>query len=93
MGIGSKIKGFFGRVWNGAKKGYSKAKQFIRDKITPIYNKIAPVLKMIPQTAAATSVVDNVIPKINNISDDLGTGLKQGVQIGLDNLKKYGVMK
>lgn len=93
MGLGSKIKGFFGRVWNGAKKGYSKTKQFIRDKITPIYNKISPILKMIPQTAAVSSVADKVIPQINNLSDDLGTGLKQGVQIGVDNLKKYGILK
>lgn len=93
MGIGSKIKGFFGRVWNGAKKGYSKTKQFIRDKITPIYNKISPILKMIPQTAAISSVADSVIPKINNISDDLGTGLKQGVQMGMDKLKGMGVLR
>ena len=93
MGFGSKIKGFFGRVWNGAKSGYSKAKRFIREKITPVVEKITPILKMIPQTSAAANVVDKVVPQINNLSDDLSTGIKQGVKIGMDRLKDAGIMK
>lgn len=93
MGLGQKIKGFFGRVWKGAKKGYSKAKQFIRDKVTPIYNKISPILKMIPQTSGIAAAGDMVLPKINNLSDDLGTGIKQGVQMGVDKLKGMGILR
>lgn len=80
MGLGSKIKGFFGRVWGGIKKGWSKAKEFIRNKITPIYEKAKPLINMIPGAGVVTGVVDKILPVVNNLSDDAGGAIKQGVQ-------------
>lgn len=74
-------KGFFGRVWSGIKKGWSKAKDFIRNTITPLYEKAKPLINMVPGASAITSVVDKVLPVVNNtISDDGAEALKQGLK-------------
>lgn len=80
MGLGSKIKGFFGRVWSGVKKGWSKAKEFIRNRITPIYEKAKPLINLIPGANVVTGVVDKILPAVNGVSDDAAGAIKQGVQ-------------
>lgn len=74
-------KGFFGRVWNGIKKGWSKAKDFIRNTLTPLYEKAKPLINMVPGASAITGVVDKVLPVVNDtISDDGAEALKQGLK-------------
>lgn len=82
-----KAKGFFGRVWKGIKNGFSKAKEFIRNKITPIYDKVKPYINLIPGASAVTGVVDKILPRVNNVSDDASTALKQGVKMAADHLQ------
>lgn len=84
----NKAKGFFSRVWNGIKTGYGKVKEFIRNKVTPIYEKIKPYVNIIPGASTITGVVDKILPKVNQTSDDAGTALKQGVKMAADKLQE-----
>lgn len=91
MGLKSffnKAKGFFGRVWGGVKKGFSKVKDFVRKTITPIYEKAKPFINLIPGASAVTGIVDKVLPAVNATSDDAGEALKQGVKYAADRLNK-----
>ena len=82
----NKAKGFFSRVWNGIKSGYGKVKEFIRNKVAPIYEKIKPYVNLVPGGGVITGVVDKILPKVNQISDDPNTALKQGVKMAADKL-------
>ena len=91
MGIKSffqKAKGFFGRVWNGVKNGFGKVKEFVRNKITPIYNKLQPILSKIPGVNVVSDVVGKILPKVNAVSDDPNEALKQGAKYVSDKLNK-----
>ena len=87
MGFGSKVKGFFSRVWGGIKKGWSKAKDFIRNTVTPLYEKAKPFVNLIPGASAVTGVVDKILPGVNSLSDNAGDALKQGLKYASD---KFG---
>lgn len=91
MGLKSffnKAKGFFGRVWGGVKKGFSKVKDFVRKTITPIYEKAKPFINLIPGANAVTGVVDKVLPAVNATSDDAGEALKQGIKYAAEKIKR-----
>lgn len=90
MGFFKKVKGFFGRVWGGIKKGWSKAKDVLRKVITPIYDKAKPLINMIPGAGAVAGVIDKVLPVVNNLSDDSGEAIKQGIKYAYD---KFGGLK
>lgn len=87
MGFGSKVKGFFGRVWGGIKRGWSKVKDVVRKVVTPIYEKLKPAINLIPGASAVTGVVDKVLPAVNNLSDDAGGAIKQGLQYAQSRIK------
>lgn len=78
----NKAKGLFGKVWGGIKTGWSKAKDFIKNKITPIYEAVKPAINaVIPGAKLVTGVVDKVLPTVNGLSGDAGTALKQGLNM------------
>lgn len=80
----NKAKGFFGRVWGGVKKGFTKVKDFVRKTITPIYNKVKPAINLIPGASAITGVVDKILPAVNSVSDDPNEAIKQGLKYAQD---------
>lgn len=79
MGIGSKIKGFFGRVWNGIKSGASKVGSFVKKVVAPVYNALKPAINLIPGGNYVTSAVDiasNAINKFKKNNNLDGSGVK-----------------
>lgn len=82
-----KVKGFFNRVWGGIKNVWGKAKRFIKNTLTPIYDKAKPLINLIPGASAVTGVVDKVLPVVNNLSDDAGGAVKQGIDMAK---KRFG---
>lgn len=82
-----RLKGFFGRVWNGVKTGYGKVKDVVKKVITPLYDKIKPAINLIPGASTVTSVVDKVLPVVNNLSDNPTEALKQGLSYARDRFK------
>lgn len=80
-------KGFFGRIWSGIKRGWNRAKDFIRNTITPLYDKAKPLINMIPGASAVTGIVDKVLPVVNGLSDDGTEALKQGLKYAQGAIK------
>lgn len=79
MGIGSKIKGFFGRVWNGIKTGASKVGGFLKKVVAPVYNTLKPAINLIPGGNIAVSAIDTITNAASKIKDSLnGSGIKTG---------------
>lgn len=79
MGIGSKIKGFFGRVWNGIKSGASKVGSFVKKVVSPIYNTLKPAINLIPGGNYVTSAIDiasNAVNKFKKKNNLEGSGMK-----------------
>lgn len=81
MAFWSKVKGFFGRVWNGVKKGWSKVKDVVKKVVTPVYNTLKPAINLIPGASAVTGVIDKVLPVVNGLPNDAGGAIKAGVNM------------
>lgn len=72
MGVWNKIKGFFGRVWGGIKKGASAVGNFLSNTGSKIYQTLKPAIQMLPGGAAITSVADKVLPAVANVATGIG---------------------
>ena len=65
MGFFQKLKDFGSKVVRGVRKGVD----FVRDKVAPIINKIAPAAKFAGTIAAGVSGHPEMIPKIHRTID------------------------
>lgn len=74
MSIWNKVKGFFGRVWNGIKKGASKIGSFITGTGSKIYNALKPAINMIPGASMVTSTIDRILPTVGSTLKSIGDG-------------------
>lgn len=69
MSFWNKVSGFFGKVWNGIKKGVSKVGQFLGTVGKPLYNAAKPLIGLLPGGGAITSVIDSkVMPVVDALS-------------------------
>lgn len=73
MGIWNKVKGFFGRVWNGIKKGASAVGKFLSGTGSKIYNALKPAINLIPGASAVTSVIDKALPTVTSVANTIGS--------------------
>lgn len=76
MGFFDKIKNFGSKIVKGIRKGVD----FVRDKVAPIVNKIAPFVKTGGTIAAAALGHPEMIPNIHkvvNIADNIAHGLRR----------------
>lgn len=76
MGFFDKIKNFGSKIVKGIRKGVD----FVRDKVAPIVNKIAPYVKTAGTIISAATGHPEMIPKIHNavnIADNFAHGLRR----------------
>lgn len=72
MGVWNKIKGFFGRVWGGIKKGASAVGKFLAGAGSKIYNTLKPAIGLLPGGGAITAVADKIIPSVATVANAIG---------------------
>ena len=71
------VKGFFGRVWNGIKKGATKVGSFLKRVVNPIYQTLKPAINLVPGGNYVVSAIDTISNAANKIKNDLsGSGIK-----------------